>query len=60
MGERQEYALRLRKDKLNDEIMNKRMKYFSSNEITRINKNELNLEDSFIKEYNQSVNHHFI
>jgi len=60
MGERQEYALRLRKDKLNDEIMNKRMKYFSSNEITRINKNELNLEDSFIKEYNQSVNQHFI
>ncbi len=60
MGERQDYALRLRKDKLNDEIMNKRMKYFSSNEITRINKNELNLEDSFIKEYNQSVNQHFI
>jgi|LauGreDrversion4_2_1035121.scaffolds.fasta_scaffold546831_2 hypothetical protein len=60
MGERQEYALRLRKDKLNDGIMNKRMKYFSSNKITRINKDELNLEDSFIKEYNQSVNHLFI
>jgi hypothetical protein len=60
MGERQEYALRLRKDKLNDGIMNKRMKYFSSNKITRINVDELELEEGFINEYNQSVNNNLI
>ena len=55
MGERQEFALRLRKDKLNDGIMNKRMNYFSSNNITRIKINDLKLDDDFKREYNQAV-----
>lgn len=55
MGERQEFALRLRKDKLDDEIMNKRMKYLFSTKVTQINVEELTIEEDFLRDYNQSV-----
>lgn len=55
MDERQDFAIRLRKDKLNNDIHDKRLKYFSSSAVIRIDVSRLELEDSFLQEFKASV-----
>ena len=56
LNERRDFALKLRKDKLNDGIMMKRMKYFSKNKSSRIKKTALNIDKKFESEYQETVN----